>query len=69
MVLDRITCPYCGFKGRTSDFYYMYEKVLYIADHSIADEERNRPVLIICPRCGKGFFLEDPYEKVIKSIE
>ncbi len=58
-----ITCPFCGYKGKPEDFYYMYESVLYMADHSVVKEERERPILVICPRCKKGFFLENPYTR------
>ena len=41
----------------------MYESVLYAADDHVVPEERERPVLIICPRCGNGFFRESPYSR------
>ena len=46
----------------------MYESVLYIADHEVLPEDRERPVLIICPRCKRGFFLESPYRRVVERI-
>lgn len=61
--MKKIVCPYCGYASDPSGFDYMYETVLYIADHEVLPEERNRPVLVICPRCRKGFFLESPYKK------
>ncbi len=66
--MDRIKCPYCGYTGDPGDFYYMYESVLYIADHEVLPEDRERPVLIICPRCKRGFFLESPYRRVVERI-
>lgn len=53
----------------------MYEVTLYVHDLDIEREERERPVLIICPMCKQGFFLEDPYARakrgvgVVKRIE
>ncbi len=64
----KIKCPYCGYEGRPEDFTYIYESVLYIADHEVAPEERERPPLVICPRCKKGFFLESPYRKLLERI-
>jgi len=63
-----IKCPYCGFTGKPSDFTYMYESVLYLADHSVLPEERERPVLVICPRCKQGFFLQSPYQKLVDKL-
>ncbi len=67
-MVREITCPYCGFTGPPKEFYYMYETVLYLADHEVLREDRERPVLVICPRCRKGFFLESPYKKVVEKI-
>ena len=64
-----ITCPYCGFKGTPRDFYYMYESVLYIADSKTIPEERSRPILVICPVCKNGFFLESPYKLLIDRLK
>ncbi len=65
-----IKCPYCGFEGSSREFYYMYEAVLYYTPlHNIEKEDRERPVLVICPRCKQGFFLESPYKKVVEFIK
>ncbi len=66
--MKKITCPYCGYTGDPSEFEYMYESVLYVADHEVLPEERDRPILVICPKCRGGFFLESPYKKVIKKM-
>jgi len=63
-----VKCPYCGFTGEPSDFTYMYEAVLYLADHSVLPEERERPVLVICPKCRQGFFLQSPYQKLVEKL-
>jgi len=63
-----IVCPYCGFKAPPEEFTYMYESVLYLADDRLLQEERERPVLVICPKCGGGFFLKSPYQKVFEKI-
>ncbi len=63
-MVSRIRCPFCGYEGDPKDFDYMYESVLYMADHEVLHEERERPILVICPRCRKGFFLEDPYSRI-----
>ncbi|MEZ0394491.1 MAG: hypothetical protein ABWK00_05575 [Desulfurococcaceae archaeon] len=60
---DKITCPFCGFSGSPGDFTYMQESVLYVADGEVLEEQRERPLLAICPRCRRGFFLEDPYAR------
>jgi uncharacterized C2H2 Zn-finger protein len=64
-----IRCPYCGYEGPASDFTFMYESVLYMADHEIIGEKRERPPLVICPRCGRGFFLESPYTKLVEKMK
>ena len=71
MVLDmkKITCPYCGYTSDPSGFDYMYESVLYVADHEVLPEERDRPILVICPKCRRGFFLESPYKKIIEKMK
>lgn len=62
--MKKITCPYCGYAGKPCDFYYMYEAVLYATDsEEVIKESRERPPLVICPRCKKGFFLESPYKR------
>jgi len=65
----KIKCPYCGYEGHPSEFTYMYESVLYMVDNELLHEERQRPPLVICPRCGKGFFLESPYKGLIEKIK
>jgi ribosomal protein S27AE len=42
----------------------MYETTIYVVEKQTLSEERERPILVICPRCGEGFFLESPYSKV-----
>ena len=41
----------------------MYEVTLYLVDSHVEREERERPVLVVCPRCKQGFLLEDQYVK------
>lgn len=62
-----ITCPFCKYRGKASDFTYIYESVVYVIDNYVSPEERERPVLVICPRCKQGFFLESPYKKFYSS--
>ncbi len=64
-----IKCPYCGYEAPISEFIFMYESVLYVADHEVLHENRERPPLVICPRCKRGFFLESPYKKVLEKME
>lgn len=67
-MVKKLTCPYCGFKGEPKDFYFMYESVLYTTStEDVVKENRERPVLVICPRCKQGFFLESPYERFYKA--
>ena len=63
-----IKCPYCGYEGKPGDFTYMYESVLYLADDHVVPEERDRPLLIICPRCKRGFFEKSPYQKLLDRL-
>ncbi|MET1160084.1 MAG: hypothetical protein ABWW65_03900 [Thermoprotei archaeon] len=63
-----IACPYCGYRGKPEDFTYIYESVLYVADDHVLPEERERPVLVVCPRCKRGFFLESPYKKLVNRL-
>jgi len=58
-----LKCPFCGFEGEISDFTFMYEVVLYTVDHEVLREDRERPPLVICPKCKQGFFLESPYKR------
>ncbi len=60
----KITCPYCGFTGEPKDFYFIYEVVLYATStDDVVKEERERPPLVVCPKCKQGFFLESPYKR------
>ncbi len=59
----KVRCPYCGYEADISEYYVMYESVLYAADDSVVPEDRVRPPLFICPRCKQGFFLESPYKR------
>lgn len=63
MGLKTIKCPFCGYIGKSSDFTYIYESVIYIFDDQVSKEERDRPVLVVCPRCGQGFFMKSPYSR------
>ncbi|AFK51238.1 hypothetical protein TCELL_0814 [Thermogladius calderae 1633] len=64
-----LECPFCGFRGKPSDFYFVYESVLYVADSKTVPEERSRPVLVVCPVCGNGFFLESPYKALMEKMK
>lgn len=66
--MENITCPHCGYSGMSEDFYYIYESTIYVIDEEVQPEERDRPVLIICPRCRQGFFIEDPYWRFHEGI-
>jgi ribosomal protein S27AE len=63
----KIKCPHCGFEGDSSEFMYLYEVTLYLVDSMVEREERVRPVLVICPKCKQGFFLENPYERFYQA--
>jgi ribosomal protein S27AE len=63
----KIKCPHCGFEGDSSEFMYLYEATLYLVDSMVEREERVRPVLVICPKCKQGFFLENPYERFYQA--
>jgi uncharacterized C2H2 Zn-finger protein len=63
----KLKCPLCGYEGFKEEFTYIYEVTLYYIDSSIEREGRERPVLVICPRCKQGFFLEDPYRRFKES--
>ncbi|MEM1628627.1 MAG: hypothetical protein QXP02_00975 [Desulfurococcaceae archaeon] len=58
----KIKCPFCGFEGSSENYDYMYETTLYMVNSSITREERERPILVICPRCKQGFFMDNPYK-------
>lgn len=66
--MKKIKCPYCGFEEEPKEFTYIYESVLYVADHEVVREERERPIVVVCPKCGKGFFLESPYKKLYEKL-
>jgi len=61
-----IKCPFCGFEGNPKDFYLMYEVVLYEKEGIVEKELRERPPLVICPKCNQGFFLKSPYERFFR---
>ncbi|MEM0506158.1 MAG: hypothetical protein QXW58_02715 [Thermosphaera sp.] len=64
----KLKCPKCGFEGDSKIFLFMYETTLYLLDHETIPEERERPILIICPKCGEGFFVESPYRKAVETL-
>ncbi|MGB9827190.1 MAG: hypothetical protein ACPLSM_01565 [Thermosphaera sp.] len=51
------------------EFSYMYETTIYVVEEHSLPEERERPILIVCPRCGEGFFLESPYSRAAQFLE
>lgn len=53
----------CGYEGKRKEFMYIYEATIYLIDSNVEKEERERPVLVVCPVCKQGFFLDDPYFK------
>lgn len=63
----KLRCPRCGFEGDSKIFLFMYETTLYMINSKTIPEERERPIMVICPRCGEGFFMESPYYKVVKA--
>ncbi|MEM1641798.1 MAG: hypothetical protein QW579_03895 [Desulfurococcaceae archaeon] len=66
--MKTIKCPYCGFEDKSPEFIYIYEATLYVYNGEVEREERERPVLVVCPRCKQGFFLEDPYARAKKTL-
>lgn len=64
MYKEKLKCPLCGYEGNRDEYLYMYETTIYIVDSEIEREERERPIMIICPRCKQGFFLVDPYSRL-----
>ncbi|ADI31873.1 hypothetical protein Shell_0757 [Staphylothermus hellenicus DSM 12710] len=67
--MKKIKCPYCGYEGDPKEFTFIYESVLYLADHEVLPEQRERPVVVVCPKCGRGFFLESPYKKLLEKMK
>ncbi len=65
----KIKCPYCGYVGDSKDFYLLYEAVVNVALYKPLREERERPPLIICPKCGKAFPSGDFYGKIREKLE
>ena len=68
VLLVKIKCPYCGFEGEASEFLYMYEVTLYVVNSRVEREERERPLLVICPKCREGFFLDNPYKRFYSKL-
>ncbi|MEM4718090.1 MAG: hypothetical protein QXE81_04960 [Desulfurococcaceae archaeon] len=61
MYKEKMKCPLCGYEGNKEEYFYMHEATIYVVDDEVEREERERPILVICPRCKQGFFLIDPY--------
>jgi len=66
--MKKIKCPYCGFEGEPKEFYLLYEAVVNVTLTSASKENRERPPLIICPKCGKAFPTANFYEKLRRKI-
>jgi len=64
----KIKCPYCGFEGEPKDYYLLYEAVVNVALFKPMEEGRERPPLLICPKCGKAFPLGEFYGKVKEKL-
>jgi len=64
-----IKCPHCGNVSEAKDYTLIYESVLYAVDYEVEREERIRPPILICPKCGKDFWLESPYEELWKKMK
>lgn len=65
----KIKCPHCGFEEEASAFKFIYEVTLYVINSHVEREERERPILVVCPRCKQGFFLENPYRRFYEYQE
>lgn len=63
-----LKCPRCGFTGRAEEFIFIQEVTLQYTSKGIQLEERERPLTVVCPRCGEGFPLEPPYAKLLEKI-
>ena len=64
----KIKCPYCGFEGEPKDYYLLYEAVVNVALFKPMEEGRERPPLLICPKCGKAFPSGEFYGKVKEKL-
>lgn len=65
----KIKCPHCGFEGDSSEYIFIYEVTLYVIDSRVEREERERPILVVCPKCKQGFFLDNPYKRFYRYQE
>ena len=63
-----IKCPFCGYRGNPSEFQLIYESVIYEDNEIIEKERRERPPLLICPKCRQGFFLDSPYSRFFRKV-
>lgn len=65
--MKTIKCPWCGFTGKPGEFLYIQETTLYYTGKGVDMEERERPLMVVCPRCREGFYLESPYSKLLEK--
>ncbi|WP_156915429.1 hypothetical protein [Desulfurococcus amylolyticus] len=65
--MKTIKCPWCGFMGEPGEFLYIQEATLYYTGKGVDREERERPLMVVCPRCREGFYLESPYSKLLEK--
>ncbi|ADV64666.1 hypothetical protein [Desulfurococcus mucosus] len=65
---EALKCPRCGFTGRPEEFTFMQEATIYYTGRGLEHEERERPIMVICPRCGEGFYLESPVKRLLERL-
>jgi len=63
-----LKCPRCGFTGEPREFIFIQESTLYYTGRGVEGEERERPLMAICPRCGEGFYLEPYYKRLLERL-
>jgi len=61
--MEKIKCPHCGYVGKPADFTYIYESTLYFTRNNVVKSTVEKPFTVICPKCRKGFYLEDAYKR------
>lgn len=64
----KIKCPHCGFEGEAKDYFLLYEAVVNVSLYYVFRESRERPPLLICPKCNKTFVLEEHYEIIKRKL-
>ncbi|MGC8953816.1 MAG: hypothetical protein ACP5N5_03760 [Desulfurococcus sp.] len=65
--MKTIKCPWCGFMGEPGEFLYIQEATLYYTGKGVDREERERPLMVVCPGVERASILNHHILSYLKN--